>query len=293
MLAEAADFGPLAAVVMSATTFGGSAQFAAVSVLDAGGSAAAAIGAAILLNARYAPISISIGPAFEGPAWRRFLEAQLIVDESWAISSTGPGQYSRRLLVGAGLLLYAVWVSGTAVGAVGASFIGDPERFGLDAAFPALFLALLVGFVRDRRSLLAALLAAAIALVLVPVSSPGVPILAASAVCLLGLSAPVTVWIVVAAAGAATFCLKAVGPVLLGGRGRSLPPRVSSVITLLAPTVLAALVATQVFGGERELVIDARLVGIGAAALAIVARLPILFVVAAAAAATAVARLVA
>jgi 4-azaleucine resistance transporter AzlC len=187
VLADAAGVGPVAAVVMSATTFGGSAQFAAVSVLDGGGGAAAAVGAAVLLNARYGPISISIGPAFEGPAWRRFLEAQLVVDESWAISTVGPGRYSRRLLVGAGLVLYAAWVGGTAVGALGASWLGDPERLGLDAAFPALFLALLVSFVRERRTLTAAVLAAAVALVLVPVAAPGVPILAASSVCLLGL----------------------------------------------------------------------------------------------------------
>jgi branched-subunit amino acid transport protein len=101
----------------------------------------------------------------------------------------------------------------------------------------------------------------------------------------------VTVWIVVGAAGAATAALKAIGPVLLGGR--SLPPRVVSVITLLGPTLLAALVATQVFAGDRELVVDARVVGIAAAGLAIVARLPILVVVVAAAIATAIARLVA
>jgi branched-subunit amino acid transport protein len=101
----------------------------------------------------------------------------------------------------------------------------------------------------------------------------------------------VTVWIVVAAAGAATLVLKALGPVLLGGR--TLPPRVVSVITLLGPTLLAALVATQVFAGDRELVVDARVVGIAAAGLAILARLPILVVVVAAATATALARLAA
>jgi 4-azaleucine resistance transporter AzlC len=187
VLAQAAGIEALPALVMSATTFGGSAQFAAVSVLESGGGAAAAIVAAVLLNARYAPISISIGPAFEGPAWRRFLEAQLIVDESWAISTVVPGRYSRRILVGAGLVLYVAWIGGTAVGALGASFIGDPERLGLDAAFPALFLALLVSFIRDRRSLAAAVLAASFALALVPFTAAGVPIVAASAVCLIGL----------------------------------------------------------------------------------------------------------
>jgi branched-subunit amino acid transport protein len=98
-----------------------------------------------------------------------------------------------------------------------------------------------------------------------------------------------TVWIVVAASGAATLLLKALGPVLLGGR--SLPSGVVAVIALLGPTLLAALVATQVFGGDRELVVDARVVGIAVAALAIALRLPILVVVTAAAAATALARI--
>jgi branched chain amino acid efflux pump len=187
ILAEAAGIAAAPAVVMSATTFGGSAQFAAVSVLDTGGGVAAAIAAAVLLNARYAPISLSIGPAFEGPAWRRFLEAQLIVDESWAVSSVGPGRYDRRLLVGAGLVLYVGWISGTAVGAFGASVLGDPERLGLDAAFPALFLALLVPLLRERRMLFAAVLGAAVALALVPLTAPGVPIVAATVGCLLGL----------------------------------------------------------------------------------------------------------
>jgi branched-subunit amino acid transport protein len=100
-----------------------------------------------------------------------------------------------------------------------------------------------------------------------------------------------TEWIVVAAAGGATFAIKALGPMLLGGR--TLPAPMLAVIGLLGPTLLAALVATQVFGGDRELVVDARAVGIAAAGVAILARLPILAVVAAAAVATALTRLVA
>lgn len=187
VLAKVAGMGSLAPIVMSATTFGGSAQYAAISVLDDGGGAAAAIAAAVLLNARYAPISISVGPVFEGPAWRRFLEAQLIVDESWAISAVGPGEFSRRRLIGAGLVLYVAWIGGTTVGVVGAGLIGDPERLGLDAAFPALFLALLVPQVRERRALAAAVAGAAIALALVPFAAPGIPIVVASAACLIGL----------------------------------------------------------------------------------------------------------
>lgn len=98
-----------------------------------------------------------------------------------------------------------------------------------------------------------------------------------------------TVWAVVAIAGAATFALKAAGPVLLGGR--ELPAPVLGVVSLLAPALLAALVATQLLGGDRELVVDERLVGLAAAVVALVLRAPILVVVVVgAAAATALAR---
>ena len=186
VLAGAAGMGRLAPVVMSATTFGGSAQFAAASILDEGGAVAAAIATAILLNARYVPIGISVAPLFEGPAWRRLLEGQLVVDESWAISNQGEGRFDRGVLLGAGLVLYVCWVVTTAIGAVAGDLLGDPERLGLDAAFPALFLALLVPQVRSRIMLGAALGGAAVALALVPIAPAGVPILAAAAVCLLG-----------------------------------------------------------------------------------------------------------
>jgi branched-subunit amino acid transport protein len=96
------------------------------------------------------------------------------------------------------------------------------------------------------------------------------------------------VWLAVAVVGAATIAFKAVGPVLLGGR--PLPPRVAGPIELLAPAVLAALVVTQLVGGDRELVLDERLAGIAAAVVAIALRAPILAVVVAAALATALAR---
>jgi predicted branched-subunit amino acid permease len=174
---------------MSATTFAGSAQFAAVSILGVGGGIASAIVAATLLNARYAPISVSVAPIFVGGPLRRLLESQLIVDESWALSKRPDGRYDRGLLVGAGLLLYVCWVGGTAVGALAGDALADPSALGLDAAFPALFLALLVTQVHSRQAL-AAILGGSIALVLLPVAPAGVPIVAAAAACLLGWRRP-------------------------------------------------------------------------------------------------------
>jgi len=95
-------------------------------------------------------------------------------------------------------------------------------------------------------------------------------------------------WIVVAVVGAATVALKSAGPVFLGGR--ELPALALRVVELLAPALLAALVAVQIFGGDRELVLDARVPGLLAAALALLARAPIVVVVLVAAAATALAR---
>ena len=187
VLAKASGMGSLAPVLMSMTTFAGSAQFAAASVLGTGGGALAAIGAASLLNTRYAPISLTVAPSMGGTWFSRLIQSQLIVDESWAVAQAGGGRVDRRTLIGAGALLWVFWVGGTVVGVLGSEFIGNPARYGLDAAFPALFLALLVAQLDSRKAVLAAVLGAAIALALVPFSAAGVPIIVASLACLVGL----------------------------------------------------------------------------------------------------------
>jgi branched-subunit amino acid transport protein len=96
-------------------------------------------------------------------------------------------------------------------------------------------------------------------------------------------------WIVIVAVGTMTVALKAVGPVLLGGK--PLPEHLTGIVGLLAPALLAALVVTQVLGGDEEIVLDARLVGLAAAVVALLLRAPLLVVVIAAAASTAVVRL--
>jgi 4-azaleucine resistance transporter AzlC len=190
VLAQASGIGSIEAIVMSATTFAGSAQFAAASILGAAGGVVSAVVAATLLNARYAPISVSMAPVFVGGPLRRLFESQLIVDESWAMSRRPDGAYDRRLLVGAGLVLYVCWVGGTVVGAFAGDALGDPASLGLDAAFPALFLAILVTQVHSRRALAAAVLGGTIALALLPVAPAGVPIVAAAGACLLGWRRP-------------------------------------------------------------------------------------------------------
>jgi branched-subunit amino acid transport protein len=98
------------------------------------------------------------------------------------------------------------------------------------------------------------------------------------------------IWTAVGLIGVSTILIKAAGPVLFGGR--ELPPRLMGVVRLLAPALLAALVATQVFGAGRGLVLDERALGVSAALVALALRAPVLVVVAIAATTTAIARLI-
>jgi 4-azaleucine resistance transporter AzlC len=180
ILAREAGMGVVAPLVFSLTTFAGSAQFAAASVLESGGAVATAIAAAVLLNLRYLAVGMSVAPALRGSKPRRLAESQLAVDESWAVSQQG-GHVNRDRLVGAGLVLFVAWFGGTAAGVLGGSALGDPADYGLDAMFPALFLALLAGQIGGPRARTAALAGALIALALTPLLPPGAPIVFAVA----------------------------------------------------------------------------------------------------------------
>src|SRR3954451_7242996 len=181
VLARTEHFGGAAAVVTSATTFAGSSQIAAVSLLGGGGTVAAAIVAALLLNSRYAPIGINVARAFRGSLLRRFGEAQLVVDESWAL-----GNGERSLIVAIGALLWVCWVGGTAVGLALGAVIGDPSRYGIDGAFAALFVALVATQVRSRDRATVAALGATIAALLIPLTPAGIPIVIATAAVIAG-----------------------------------------------------------------------------------------------------------
>jgi 4-azaleucine resistance transporter AzlC len=179
--------GELAPIVMSAIVFAGSAQFAATAVLADGGSAAAAIVAGILLNLRFLPMGIAIAPSARGGVLWRTLAGQAIIDASWALANRGGGRFDVHYMVGATLVNYPAWVAGTAIGVFASGVLGDPSDLGLDAIFPAFFLGLLANELRDRRSIAAAVIGAAVALALTPFTPAGVPVLAACAGALLGL----------------------------------------------------------------------------------------------------------
>jgi predicted branched-subunit amino acid permease len=181
---------PTAAVVMSATTFSGSPQLASLSILRQGGTVVSATAAGALVAARYLAMGATLAPSLDGSRWKRALVAQLAVDESWAVAYRGDGHFSRARLVGAGLLVYAVHVATTAVGALAGAVVGDPSAWGLDAAFPALFVLLLWPTLDRRDARVTAALAAAIALALTPIAPAGVPILAAGAAAFVGVGRP-------------------------------------------------------------------------------------------------------
>jgi predicted branched-subunit amino acid permease len=181
--------GAAAAVAMSVLVFGGGAQFAALSVLAAGGGALPASVAGLLMNTRFLPMGLAAGPSLPGRALARALQGQALVDAAWAVANRGSGRFDRGILIGAALPQFVGWVVGTVLGVLGGASLAHPERFGLDAIFPAFYLAIVVAEVRSSRAVAAALLGAAITLALMPIAPPGVPVIAASLAALIGLRA--------------------------------------------------------------------------------------------------------
>jgi len=170
-----------APIVMSILVFSGSAQFGLLAVLTAGGSMGAAIAAGVLLNARYLAMGLALAPSLRGRPSSRAAFAMTTVDASWAAASLGDGTFDPWYMVGVSIPQYTGWVLGTIVGVFVGPALGDPNALGLDALFPAFFVALLFEEARGRRRLAAAGGGAGIALALTPLVPPGLPILAAAA----------------------------------------------------------------------------------------------------------------
>jgi predicted branched-subunit amino acid permease len=184
--------GEAAAMTSSVFVFAGSAQIASTAVIASGGTVTAALTAAILLNLRYVPMGIALAPWLRGGPVRRAAFGQAMIDASWALASRGGGRFDPHYMVGATLPAYPAWIAGTAIGVFAGDLIGDPSALGLDVLFPAVFLALLVTgeLRRGGRAVTVALLGAAIGLALTPFTPAGVPVIAASAAALLGLTGP-------------------------------------------------------------------------------------------------------
>jgi predicted branched-subunit amino acid permease len=182
--------GTAATLVMSIVVFAGAAQFGSVAVIAAGGGMATAVIASILLNARYLTMGIALAPSLRGGWLRRAAYGETMIDASWAMANRGGGRYDPDFMIGATIPCFPAWIAGTAIGLFAGDLIGDPATYGLDALFPAFFLALLLGgeLSNDRLAAVVAVLGAILALALIPIAPAGIPVIAASAAALLGLS---------------------------------------------------------------------------------------------------------
>lgn len=178
------------ACAMSLLVFTGASQFSATTVVGGGGTTGAALGGALLLAARNAVYGLAMARIIRGRLATRLLAAQLTIDESTAMATAQRGPHAQRVafwVTGGGT--YVVWNLGTLVGALAGGAI-DPETFGLDAAFPAAYVAMIWPHLRTPIGRVAAGLGAVICLVLTPITPVGLPILAAATVILLGLRTP-------------------------------------------------------------------------------------------------------
>ncbi|WP_051581697.1 AzlC family ABC transporter permease [Pseudonocardia acaciae] len=189
-LATGSGWSAVAVIVSSLLVFSGSAQFALVGGLAGGGGVLVAVTAAALINMRFLPMGLAIGPSLKGGRVRRALEGQAVVDASWAAAHLGGGRFDRERLFGTTAVQWAAWMIGTVVGAVVAPPHGLMQDLGLDAMFPAFFLILLIDELRgSRRAKAIAGVSALLAAGLVFVLPMGLALLLASLPALVGLRA--------------------------------------------------------------------------------------------------------
>ncbi|WP_369248391.1 AzlC family ABC transporter permease [Streptomyces sp. R41] len=168
-------------VVMSLVVYAGSAQFSAVGILLAGGGPFAAAVTGLLLNTRTAAYSLAVADVLGRGRVTRLLGAHLVTDETVAFALAQPDMARRRAAFWiSGLGLYAVWNVCVLGGALAGSALGDTDAYGLDAAFPAVLVSLVLPTLREDAGVRrAALAGAALALTVTPFVPPGVPVLLA------------------------------------------------------------------------------------------------------------------
>jgi len=181
VLADTAGLTLAQAVALSLLTFAGSSQFAVVSVVAGGGNAAAAVGSALLLAARNSLYGPLVSPVLKGGFARRALAAHFVIDETTAMASAQdtPAD-SRDAFWFTGLWLFGFWSLGTVAGVILGGALEDPGAWGLDAVFPAAMVALLMPHVRTRPGRVTGLVGGMIALVAVPTTPVGLPLLLAA-----------------------------------------------------------------------------------------------------------------
>ena len=181
VLAQSAGASLAQALVLSACTFTGASQYALVSLIGAGVNPAAALGSALLLSARNALYGPIVAPILRAGGAHPLVAAHFVIDETTAMATAqAEPQLARRAFWFCAGWLFVLWNAGTAIGVIAGSALGDLETWGLDAAFPAAFIALLLPHLHHRRGQVAAAAGAAITVVAVPVLPAGGPILLAA-----------------------------------------------------------------------------------------------------------------
>jgi len=180
-LSVAAGFDLWQTIALSALLFSGGSQFAIVGVIAAGGSGAAAVATSTLLGIRNGLYGLQMSRLLGVRGLRRVAAAQLTIDESTAVAIAQPERSAQRLgFWCTGLAVFVLWNLLTIVGAVVGNALGDPKRFGLDAAAPAAFCGLLWPRLKSRDACAVAAVSAVIALVVAPHAPAGIPVLVAT-----------------------------------------------------------------------------------------------------------------
>ena len=173
-----AGFSILQTCLLSILLFSGASQFAVVGIMGAGGAAISAIATATLLGFRNTLYGLQMAPILKVKGFKRVLAAQITIDESTAVATLQDNDEDRKrgfYLTGIGV--YVFWNLFTFLGALGASAIGDPSVWGLDAAVPAAFLGLIWPRLKNKIQFLVSGVAIAWALLLTPVTPAGIPII--------------------------------------------------------------------------------------------------------------------
>ncbi|MFT7023811.1 MAG: 4-azaleucine resistance transporter AzlC [Rhodococcus sp. (in: high G+C Gram-positive bacteria)] len=170
-------------IAMSVFVFAGAAQFILVGVLAAGGNPIAAVASALLVNTRLVPLGFSVSDAFTGTPWpRKLLGIHLVTDETVAFTVAESEPAARRTAFWlCGIGLFVSWNIGVLGGAALGGIITDTGALGLDAAFPAILIALVMPALRDAATRTAAVIGSAIAVAAATVLPPGIPVLLALA----------------------------------------------------------------------------------------------------------------
>jgi predicted branched-subunit amino acid permease len=182
-ISVAAGLSVLQTCALSLLVFTGASQFALVGVVASGGAPFSGALTGLLLGTRNTLYGLRLAPLLGWTGWRRAAAAQLLIDESTAMSVTRETREAARVgFVSTGLAVFTLWNLATLGGALAGEALGDPRTYGLDAAVGGAFLALLWPRLRDRDNQLTAVIAVALALLLVPVAPAGVPVLAAGLV---------------------------------------------------------------------------------------------------------------